>query len=176
MLRSLASVLLALGLAACSSSAPGAVQTESKAVAGVVAPAQTAPPTITRSAWFKYAPWNSSLPELKKTNSGLEYIVLASGPATGIAPLPEQSAKIYYEGRLNSGGRAFDSAFDRGEPDVYELSILVPGFREALSLMRPGDRWLVYIPAALGYAERGYPGLIGPGENLLFEILMVGVQ
>ena len=173
MLRHPAIVSLVFGLAACSSGAPGAARPEAAAVA-TPTPVQAAPPTITRSAWFKYAPWNSSLPEVKKTSSGLEYIVLASGPATGIAPLPEQSAKIYYEGRLNSGGRAFDSAFDRGEPDVYELSILVPGFREALSMMRPGDRWMIYIPAAIGYAERGYPGLIGPGENLLFEILMVG--
>ncbi len=173
MLRSLVAVSLSLGLAACSG---GSVPAAMVDVPAVAAPAKVTPPTITRSAWFKYAPWNSALSEVQKTSSSLEYIVLASGPASGIAPLPEQSAKIYYEGRLNSGGRAFDSAFDRGEPDVYQLAILVPGFREALSLMRPGDRWMVYIPAALGYAERGYPGLIGPGENLLFEILMVGVE
>lgn len=175
MLRGLAVVSLAFGLVACSTSATGAAPSAPARVAAP-APVKAAPPTITRSAWFKYAPWNANLPEIKKTTSGLEYIILASGPATGIAPLPEQSAKIYYEGRLNSGGRAFDSAFDRGEPDVYALAILVPGFREALSMMRPGDRWMIYIPSALGYAERGYPGLIGPGENLLFEILMVGVE
>lgn len=175
MLRGLAVVSLAFGLVACSSAAPGTALT-APAVVVAPAPVKAAPPTITRSAWFKYAPWNSNLPEVKKTTSGLEYIILASGPATGIAPLPEQSAKIYYEGRLNSGGRAFDSAFDRGAPDVYALSILVPGFREALRMMRPDDRWMIYIPSALGYAERGYPGLIGPGENLLFEILMVGVE
>ena len=168
MLRSLIVVSLAFGMAACATApSPPAASSAS---------ANATPPAITRSAWFKYAPWNSALPEVKKTGSGLEYIVLASGPASGIAPLPQQSAKIYYEGRLNSGGRAFDSAFDRGAPDVYELSILVPGFREALGMMRPGDRWMIYIPAAMGYAERGYPGLIGPGENLLFEILMVGAQ
>lgn len=175
MLRGLAVVCLALGLVACSSGGPGATSSAPAAIA-TPGPAKDAPPAITRSAWFKYAPWNSALPEVRKTSSGLEYIILASGPPSGVAPLPEQSAKIYYEGRLNSGGRAFDSAFDRGAPDVYELSILVPGFREALSMMRPGDRWMIYIPAAIGYAERGYPGLIGPGENLLFEILMVGVE
>ena len=173
MLRRLVVVSFALGFAACSSAGAPAASAPAPVAA---APAKPAPPTITRSAWFKYAPWNSALPEVKKTASGLEYIVLASGSANGVPPLPEQSAKIYYEGRLNSGGRAFDSGFDRGEPDVYELAILVPGFREALSLMRPGDRWMVHIPAALGYADRGYPGLIGPGENLLFEILMVGVE
>ena len=173
MLRSLAVISITFGLVACTSG--GAPPTTAPASA-VAAPVEAAPPTITRSAWFKYAPWNSNLPEVMKTASGLEYIVLASGPASGVAPLPQQAAEIYYEGRLNSGGRAFDSGFDRGEPDVYELSILVPGFREALSMMRPGDRWMIYIPAAIGYAERGYPGLIGPGEDLLFEILMVGAK
>lgn len=133
-------------------------------------------PKVSRSAWFKYAPWNSDLAEVKKTGTGLEYVVIASGAATGKSPTMGQSAKMYYEGRLNSGGRAFDSSFQRGAPDTYEVAILVPGFREALTLMKPGDRWLVYIPAALAYAERGYPGLIGPDENLLFEIWLQGVE
>lgn len=133
------------------------------------------PPKTTRSAWFKYAPWNSDLEEVKKTGTGLEYVVIASGPATGKSPTISQSAQMFYEGRLNSGGRAFDSSFQRGAPDTYGLAELVPGFREALSRMKPGDRWLVYIPAALGYADRGYPGLIGPGENLVFEIWLQAV-
>lgn len=133
-------------------------------------------PKASRSAWFKYAPWNPDLAEVKKTGTGLEYVVIASGPETGKSPTMGQSAKMYYEGRLNSGGRAFDSSFQRGAPDTYEVAILVPGFREALTLMKPGDRWLIYIPAALGYAERGYPGLIGPDENLLFEIWLQGVE
>lgn len=127
----------------------------------------------TRSAWFKHQPWQTSLPEVKKTGSGLEYVVIASGPATGASPKINQAAQIWYEGRPNSGGRAFDSSFQRGAPDVYPVADLVPGFSEALMAMKPGDRWLVYIPSTLGYGDRGYPGLIGPGENLLFEILLV---
>jgi len=80
---------------------------------------------------------------------------------------------MWYEGRLNSGGRSFDSSFQRGAPDVYAVAEMVPGFAEALMAMKPGDRWLVYIPSTLGYGDRGYPGLIGPGDNLLFEILLV---
>lgn len=133
-------------------------------------------PKVSRSAWFKHAPWNPDLAEVKKTGTGLEYVVIASGPETGKPPTMGQAAKMFYEGRLNSGGRAFDSSFQRGAPDTYEVAILVPGFREALTLMKPGDRWLIYIPAALGYAERGYPGLIGPDENLLFEIWLQGVE
>lgn len=127
----------------------------------------------TRAAWFKHQPWQSGLPEVKKTGSGLEYVVIASGPASGASPKVNQAAQIWYEGRLNSGGRAFDSSFQRGAPDVYPVAELVPGFSEALMAMKPGDRWLVYIPSALAYGDRGVPGMIGPGENLLFEILLV---
>jgi FKBP-type peptidyl-prolyl cis-trans isomerase len=59
---------------------------------------------------------------------------------------------------------------------VFGVFELTKGFAEALTLMRPGDRWMIYVPSALGYGERGYPGLIGPNENLLFEILVVGVK
>jgi FKBP-type peptidyl-prolyl cis-trans isomerase len=130
-------------------------------------------PKATRAAWFKHQPWNTNDPAVKKTGTGLEYVVIASGPASGATARRDQAAQIWYEGRLNSGGPTFDSSFRRGAPDVYGVSELVPGFSEALTLMRPGDRWLVYIPSQLAYGARGYPGLIGPDENLLFEILMV---
>ena len=163
-----------IALAAILALAGGAVS----GVAAFAQPAGAQPGTAqemkaTRSAWFKHQPWQTSLPEVKKTGSGLEYVVIASGPATGASPKINQAAQIWYEGRLNSGGRAFDSSFQRGAPDVYPVADLVPGFSEALMAMKPGDRWLVYIPSTLGYGDRGYPGLIGPGENLLFEILLV---
>ena len=148
----------------------------SSAVTGLTAVAQegtTQPMKATRSAWFKHQPWQSDLPEVKKTGSGLEYVVISSGPADGVSPKVNQAAKLWYEGRRNTGGPAFDSSFHRGQPDVYPVAELVPGFSEALMAMKPGDRWLVYIPAALAYGDRGVPGMIGPGESLLFEILLV---
>jgi peptidylprolyl isomerase len=127
----------------------------------------------TRSAWFKHQPWQTSLPEVKKTGSGLEYVVIASGPADGASPKINQAVQMWYEGRRNTGGPSFDSSFQRGKPDVYAVAEMIPGFAEALMAMKPGDRWLVYIPTTLGYGDRGYPGLIAPGENLMFEILLV---
>lgn len=133
----------------------------------------TNPPDISRDAWAKHAPWNSSLPEVKKTASGLEYVVLASGPADGVPPTEQQDAELYYEGRLATGGPAFDSAFERGGPEIFPVGVVVPGFSEALQLMKPGDRWLVHIPSKLGYGERGTPGgPIPPNTNLIFEILL----
>jgi FKBP-type peptidyl-prolyl cis-trans isomerase len=134
----------------------------------------TSPPDITQEAWAKFTPWNSAAPEVKKTASGLEYVVLASGPADGALVREDQEAEVYYEGRLAAGGEAFDSAFERGGTEVSPVAAVVPGFSEALQLMRPGDRFLVHIPSALGYGARGTPGgPIPPDADLMFEILMV---
>lgn len=134
------------------------------------------PPPSNAAAWSKYAPWNSDGPDVKKTGSGLEYVVIASGPAGGAAPTREQDAEVFYEGRLNAGGEAFDSAFERGDTETFPVAAVVPGFSETLTLMKPGDHWLVFIPSQLGYGARGAPGAIPPNSDLLFEILMVGVH
>lgn len=134
------------------------------------------PPQSNAAAWSKYAPWNSAGADVKKTGSGVEYVVIAEGAAGGVAPTRDQDAEVFYEGRLNSGGGAFDSAFERGQTETFPVAAVVPGFSEALTLMKPGDHWLVYIPSALGYGARGAPGAIPPNADLLFEILMVGVE
>lgn len=134
----------------------------------------SSPPDITRDAWAKFSPWNSAAPEVKKTASGLEYVVIDSGPADGVVTRKDQDVEIFYEGRLASGGEAFDSAFERGGTEVFPVAAVVPGFSEALQLMKPGDRWLVHIPSALGYGAKGTPGgPIPPNTDLTFEILMV---
>ena len=134
------------------------------------------PPPSNAATWSKYAPWNSANPDVKKTGSGVEYVVIAEGAAGGVAPTKQQDAEVFYEGRLNSGGDAFDSAFERGQTETFPVAAVVPGFSEALTLMKPGDHWLVFIPSALGYGARGAPGAIPPNSDLLFEILMVGVE
>jgi FKBP-type peptidyl-prolyl cis-trans isomerase len=134
------------------------------------------PPQSNAAAWSKNAPWNSSSPDVKKTGSGVEYVVIAEGAAGGAAPTKDQDAEVFYEGRLASGGDAFDSAFERGQTETFPVAAVVPGFSEALTLMKPGDHWLVFIPSALGYGARGAGGAIPPNADLLFEILMVGVE
>jgi FKBP-type peptidyl-prolyl cis-trans isomerase len=127
-------------------------------------------------AWAKHVPWNSDAAEVQKTGSGVEYVVLASGPADGEPPTQAQDAEVFYEGRLNAGGPAFDSAFERGESATFPVARVVPGFSEALQLMKPGDRWLVYIPSSLGYGPRGAGRDIPPNSDLVFEIEMVAVH
>lgn len=168
-----------LALAACGQ---GETPAESAASAGPDAaatpePAAPAAKAADAAAFQKFVPWNSEAPEVQKAGSGMEYVVLASGPEGGVAPDISQNAEVFYEGRLNAGGPAFDSAFERGSPATFPVAAVVPGFSEALTLMKPGDRWLVYIPSALGYGERGTPGgPIPPNADLVFEIEMVSVR
>lgn len=158
----------ALALAACGESkAPAPVVETPTATSGVKA--------ADAAAWAKYVPWNSTLPEVVKTGSGLEYIVLASGPADGVSPKASEQAEVYYEGRLNSGGPAFDSAFERNETATFPVGAVVEGFSEALQRMKPGDRWICYLPYNLAYGESG-KGPIPPKSDLVFEIEMVSVQ
>lgn len=165
-----------LALAACGEAktpATPTVEAPSTFASGTPAPAGVK--SVDAAAWAKYAPWKSDLPEVVKTGSGLECVVLASGPETGVPPKASEQAEVFYEGRLNTGGPAFDSAFERNESATFPVNAVVDGFSEALQLMKPGDRRICYLPYQLAYGERG-KGRIPPKSDLLFEIEMVSVQ
>ncbi len=87
------------------------------------------------------------------TGSGLAYKVLHPGPAAGAHPRLGDQVRVSYEGRLVNG-TVFDSSDSAGGPVVLTVGQLVPGWDEALQLMRPGDEWTLYVPPSLGYGDR----------------------
>ena len=105
--------------------------------------------------------------------SGLQYKIVKSGPADGMKPVRGDEVKVNYEGKLISG-KVFDSSYERGVPAALPLDALVPGWIEALQLMRPGDEWILYVPSSLAYGENG-AGDIPPGSTLIFRIELLGV-
>jgi FKBP-type peptidyl-prolyl cis-trans isomerase len=107
------------------------------------------------------------------TGSGLQYQVLHAGPPTGLKPKPADEVKVDYEGQLLDG-EVFDSSYQRGEPAVMTVRDLVPGWQEALQKMRPGDEWRVWLPAKLGYGDKG-AGPIPPGSVLVFKLHLIDV-
>lgn len=169
---------LVLAFAACGNNTPAepAAETATAETTAAPEPEMPAAKVSDSAAWAKYVPWNSASPDVNKTGSGVEYVVLGSGPAGGTPPTAAQQGTVFYEGRLNSGGGAFDSAYQRGEAATFPVGAVIPGFAEALQLMKPGDHWLVYIPSALGYGAQGAGGDIPPNSDLVFEIDMVAVQ
>jgi peptidylprolyl isomerase/FKBP-type peptidyl-prolyl cis-trans isomerase FklB len=96
---------------------------------------------------------NAAVKHVVTTPSGLQYYVLKSGPRTGRSPVDGDTVTFDYEGKLTTG-TTFDSSFARGEPLTGGVGDFVPGFTEALKLMKPGDEWIVWIPPQLGYGER----------------------
>ena len=116
---------------------------------------------------------NARAEGVKTTESGLQYKVLQSGPADGVQPDSNDLIRLEYEGSLTNGD-VFDSSFERGMPVVMSPQNLVPGWIEALQMMRPGDEWMLYVPPELGYGEVGRPG-IPPNSVLVFRVKMLAV-
>ena len=121
-----------------------------------------------------YLAKNAKAPGVVVLPSGLQYKVLRSGPATGPHPAEGDEIKVHYEGKLVDGA-VFDSTLASGQPAVMPLAHLVPGWMEALPLMRPGDEWELYVPPKLGYGDEGAGGVIPPGAVLIFKLQLLGV-
>jgi FKBP-type peptidyl-prolyl cis-trans isomerase len=106
------------------------------------------------------------------TASGLQYKVITEG--AGVAPLKESKVKVHYTGKLLDGTK-FDSSVDRGQPTEFFLNRVIPGWTEGLQLMKPGSKYMFWIPAALAYGERGMGGKIAPNSTLTFEVELLEV-
>ena len=107
------------------------------------------------------------------TESGLQYSVIESGE--GDSPAVSDTVVVHYEGTLVDG-TVFDSSYSRGEPASFSLQSIIPGWAEALQLMKAGDKWAVVLPSELAYGERGAGQLIGPNEVLKFDIELLEVK
>ena len=104
--------------------------------------------------------------------SGLQYKVIKQG--TGKKPATTSKVKVHYTGKLITG-ETFDSSVERGEPITFPVTGVIKGWTEGLQLMTEGSKWTLYIPAELGYGDRGAPPKIGPGSALIFEVELLGV-
>ncbi len=159
MKRLLAAVGLSLFLAACGHGGSKA-QTASGA-----APAAEA----------GFLAQNAKAPGVVVLPSGLQYKIIHSGAAAGVRPGPADEVKVNYEGKLVNG-TIFDSSFQRGEPADLALDAVIPGWTQALQLMRPGDEWMLYLPPDLGYADHSPdPSTIPNNSVLIFRIQLLGV-
>ena len=116
---------------------------------------------------------NATAKRVVTTPGGLQYYVVKSGPKSGRSPVDGDTVTFHYEGKLTTG-ETFDSSFERGEPLVGGVGDFVPGFTEALKLMRPGDEWIVWIPPALGYGAEA-KGPIPANSVLRFRLQLISV-
>lgn len=116
---------------------------------------------------------NGKRVEVKTTPSGLQYEVLKEGD--GAQPTAGDRVTVHYTGKLIDG-TVFDSSVDRGEPATFGVTQVIPGWVEALQLMKTGAKWRLFIPSALAYGPQGAGGVIGPNQTLIFDVELISVE
>ena len=126
-----------------------------------------------RAAGDAFLNENKQKKGVKVTASGLQYSVLKQGD--GASPKKTDTVKVHYHGTLING-EVFDSSVKRGEPAQFPVNRVIPGWTEALQMMKVGDKWQLVIPSDLAYGDRGTPGgPIGPGAVLIFDVELLEI-
>lgn len=115
---------------------------------------------------------NAKREGIKVTESGLQYEVLTEG--NGATPAASDKVEVHYTGKLIDG-TVFDSSVERGVPAMFGVTQVIPGWVEALQLMKEGDKWRLYIPSDLAYGSQGAGGIIGPNSTLIFDVELLRV-
>jgi FKBP-type peptidyl-prolyl cis-trans isomerase len=121
----------------------------------------------------KFLAENAKKPGVQTTASGLQYQVVTEGK--GAKPKAGDVVRVHYKGSLLDG-KVFDSSYDRGQPVVFPIDQVVPGWQEGLQLMPVGSKFKLWVPANLGYGEKGTPGgPIGPNSTLVFDLELLDI-
>lgn len=120
----------------------------------------------------KFLAENAKRDGVTTTSTGLQYEVLAEG--SGDSPKETDKVTVHYHGTLIDG-TVFDSSVERGQPATFPVNGVIPGWVEALQLMKPGAKYKLFIPSNLAYGERGAGGSIGPNATLIFEVELISI-
>lgn len=113
---------------------------------------------------------NKTAANVKTLGSGLQYIEVTAGK--GSSPKIGDTVTVNYRGTFLDG-KEFDSSYSRNEPSTFQLDNLIPAWQEALTIMKPGAKWKIFVPPKLAYGEKGAGQVIEPNSTLIFEIELV---
>lgn len=157
----MASGALLLSMGACSNKSANQETTEETPVDTLAMFNQLTPePGVERTSQFHTTP------------TGIKYRIIKEG--TGAMPKATDEVEVNYEGKLLTG-QTFDSSYERGEPAKFPLDRVIPGWTEALQLMKEGGVYEFYIPWGMAYGPQGNQG-IPPYSNLLFKVELIKVN
>lgn len=125
-----------------------------------------------KEAGLAFLEANKSVEGVQVTESGLQYKVVKMGK--GKKPSATDRVKVHYHGTLIDG-KVFDSSVERGEPALFALNQVIPGWTEGLQLMPVGSKFTFYIPSELAYGDRE-TGEIKPFSALVFEVELISIE
>src|SRR5258708_16787251 len=112
-------------------------------------------------------------PGVTKLPDGLMYRVIKAGSGPQVQKNSDV-VTVYYKGTLING-KEFDQTKPE-EPAQFQAGALIPGWVEALKIMKTGDTWEIVVPAELGYGSDGAGDAIPPDRTLIFTMALTQVQ
>jgi FKBP-type peptidyl-prolyl cis-trans isomerase FklB len=115
---------------------------------------------------------NKNNPGVITLPDGLQYRVITEG--SGATPTPDATVTVNYRGTFLDG-KEFDSSAKAGHPIQLQANHVIRGWTEALTQMKVGSKWQLFIPSKLAYGEQGNRG-IPPDSTLIFEVELLGTQ
>jgi FKBP-type peptidyl-prolyl cis-trans isomerase len=104
--------------------------------------------------------------------NGVSYIIMKAG--NGVRPRLTDSISIHVKGLLPDG-KLFEDTYAKKTPLRGTPATYIPGLKEALQIMPAGSTWRIFVPSALGYAEKGVPGVVPAYSALIFEVELLNV-
>ena len=120
----------------------------------------------------------------KDQNSIIEYcaekVINPKRIPTGVFMLVEKNGRgpvmkwgeqvtAHYKGYFLDG-RVFDSSYQKGKPITFKIGGMIKGWNDVLIMLSRGARVKLWIPSALAYGEKGFPGYVPPNTPLIFDI------
>ncbi len=133
---------------------------------------QNAAAVKNQQAGIEFLKKNKEKEGWKELESGLQYKVIKGG--TGKSPATNDTILVHYRGTFIDGSE-FDSSYNRGEPIELAVNRVIPGWQEALQLMKVGGKLQIAVPSDLAYGQRG-SDIIGPNSVLLFDIELIEIK
>lgn len=107
----------------------------------------------------------------EKSETGLHYIIL--NPGEGIQANKDSNVTVVYKGYFLD-----ETVYEEGPAEglTEDLSAFIEGFGEGMTYFKEGGDGTLFIPAHLGYGNRGYLKGISASTVLVFDIQLVSVN
>ena len=126
---------------------------------------------VKSTEWKDFLDKNAQRRGVKVTKSGLQYEVLRAGH--GPRPRLDDYVVVKYQGYLPSG-MVFDNNYLR-TPVQVRVSKTIPGWRQALTMMRQGAKWRIFLPPYLAFGDRKV-GNLPPNSVVIYEIELIKIK
>ncbi len=100
---------------------------------------------------------------------GLQYKVITEG--NGSSPVASDTVTVSYQGTLIDG-----TEFDSSDRAQFRVDGVIPGWTEALTHMKAGAKWQLFIPSDLAYGPMGRLPRIEPNAVLVFTVELLSIE